>query len=84
MGRTARHDAIAREMMTSNKYWPQDFLPLKRWKNGRLETGHITAPVDQIFSPITVMKGIGGDHSETDRIAYDSVEGCIADGWEVD
>jgi hypothetical protein len=76
--------AIARQMMTSNEHWPQNILPLKRWKNGRLELAHITAPVDQIFSPITLLLRGFATQAPGDRIHYDSVEACIADGWEVD
>jgi hypothetical protein len=77
MGRTARHDQIAREMMTSDDNWCQDFLPLKRWKNGRLELARLPKPIRHITHPVVLSMG---DRHWT----YSNVEACIADGWEVD
>lgn len=57
--------------------WP--YLPLKRWRDGELDCGHIT-----VTDTTTVKVDLPGDGEHCRVIHYADVDALLADGWRID
>jgi hypothetical protein len=81
--RTDHDDA---EMMKRPHLWPYVVLPLKRIRDGALETAvFVNPPLDdgekwKIIADVTIYDG----HEPGRPVEYDSAEAIVADGWKVD
>ena len=85
-GRTARHPAVTRRMVTSDASWPGLVLPLKRYllEDGQMETAYLRDPV-RPEDPVTIYYGnMWGPKPNDKPVRYPSVDELIIAGWEVD
>ena len=84
-GRTARHPAVTRRMVTSDASWPGLVLPLKRYLyDGTMETAYLKDPVRR-EDPITIYYGnMWGPTANDKPVRYPSIDEFIIAGWEVD
>ena len=73
----ARNDV---EMMKRDHLWPHMVLPLKRWRDGHMDTGMIGSP----GTPVVIHRGTIWGGTEGGTWEYASPEEAVADGWRVD
>jgi hypothetical protein len=71
------------EMMKRDHLWPHVTLPLKRIKDGMLETAVLCNPGPPwiLLEGTTIWGALGDEPNENE---YDSAEAIVAAGWVVD
>lgn len=68
------------EMMKRDHLWPHMVLPLKRWRDGHMDTGILRDP----GPPWVIHNGTIWGGAEGGTWEYASAEEAAADGWRVD
>ena len=73
------------EMMQRDHLWVYDYLPLKRWKDGTMETAVLAPPNDTDQGRI-VFHGanIFGRIDREVRVIYPNTQAVVDAGWRVD
>jgi hypothetical protein len=77
-----------REMILDPFKWPHLVLPIKRWRDGLMETAVVGAGMQKFAEDecITVKLNstLFGDLGETEMKTYKNVDELLDDGWVVD